>query len=206
MSTLHRLIRDPQISIEEIAAVLNAMPDRYRRAELGALKRGLFRLLYEKAAWSSPLTLSFFSPAPNKRQSVISFEGFPNIPTFPTLRSFRYRLCRAPQQREQLVGYHDFGLLWNRILGPGYFVVKTTHAEFIWHERGAVVFDACAPVEGPVPGRWPALQPNTPRTSSWLFHEMRLFWRRISKHVAMGAVWKEQKQSSMFVALCRDDS
>ena len=203
--SLHAMIQDPQISIEQIGQFLDALPAKYRLEQLQIIPAKLYKSLYDKAALSMPLTLDFFVPSHLPPTTPVVHHGINTLPLLERFRRFKKIFCRAADGTSRLFGYNENGFVLNRALGPGYFVAYSTRQQFEWHERGAVVIDYFQIPDGALPKGWPPLRPNDKGLQVLIYHETRDFMRRISRHVSIGAAWKREDPLNVYFLLCREE-
>jgi len=203
--SLHAMIQDPDISIEQIGNFLDALPPKYRLEQIYDIPTKLFPTLYEKAALAMPVTLDFFVPHNRPPLQPVIHYGINTLPLFQNYRQFKKVFCRPNDGTPRIFGYNDNGFLLNRLLGPGYFVAYSTRQRFEWHERGAVVIDYYQVPEAAVAKGWPTVRPNDQGLQVLVYHETRDFMRRISRHVSIGGVWKRSDKIDVHFLLCREE-
>jgi hypothetical protein len=168
VSELSDLLRS-RVPVARIEAHLSGLDPGERVQGLADLGCGDQRLLYESARDSPPLDLDFFVPADAPAQSI-RHHGTNTLPLPRRLRQFEKRVARPRGESERLFGYNEWIL--RRLIGPGYFVAKSTADHPRWLERGGVVVDYFEVPEGAVPPKWPDVVPNS--------HGLQRF--RLSRH------------------------
>lgn len=198
--SLTALIRDPHARIDAIARFLDELDHDGRWEQLWQLSRGEQRMLYEKAAESAPLDLSYFVGDAGARVEVIH-DGRNTLPLPPVFRRFQKRFCRPSNGSEGVFGYNE-GRTKN-VVGPGYFVAVPTTGRPHWEARGAVVIDYFRIPDSDVAPGWPDVVPNSHGLQRFVYHETRDFMRRVSQHVSVGAAFKRERPLDHYFVLCR---
>ena len=199
--TLRDLIQDDAADIDRIAGVLDDLPPEERLAETRTLGRAEQRRLYDKAQKAPPITLAHFVPEGTAARVEIIHDGRNTLPLPSGLKLFQKRFARPEAGGERLFGYNQSPFLGP--IGPGFFVAVPTAGNPTWEERGAVVVDYFQIPDGPVPDGWPTVVPNAKGLSRFVYHRTRDFMRRVSRHVSVGAAYKEEKALGHYFMLCR---
>jgi hypothetical protein len=122
--SLADLIARPDSSIDEIARYLDTLDGNTRWSEVSGLDRDQQRLLFEKAAFSEPLTLDYFVGDAAPREEVIH-DGVNTLPLPGPVRRFQKRFAR-PEGTDgvRLFGYNEGPT--RKVVGPGFFVAIPT--------------------------------------------------------------------------------
>lgn len=201
MPQLNDLVLDPDTTIDAIAAHLDALDEVERIAALDVLGRREQRVLYNKAAAASPLTLSHFVPASARPLQAVNHQGRNTLPLPGKHRRFQKCFCLPEDGRERLFGYNDAPS--RGLIGPGYFVAIPTVGQPDWEARGAVVVDYFQVPDAEVCSSWPAVVPNTKGLQRFVYHRTRDFMRRVSEHVSIGAAYKAETSLDHYFTLCR---
>ena len=190
-------------TLAEVAALLDGLSPADREAALSGLGRKLQRQLYQKAADGPILTTAHF--VPEGREQVHHF-GRNTLPLPGKHRFFEKRFCPADplDGRARLFGYNEAPS--KGLIGPGFFVAYATAGRPDWEARGSVVIDYFLTPDGPVPGGWPAVVPNTKGLQRFVYNGTRDFMRGVSAHVTIGAAHKGEKALDHYFVLCRRDS
>src|SRR5262245_34348124 len=195
---LEELIMDPAVDINAVGAHLDGLDDGQRWAAGGGLGRAHQRALYAKAVADS-IGLAHLVGDAEPLTEVIH-DGLNTLPVAPSLRRFQKRFCRATQAGP-LFGYNEGPL--RRLIGPGYFVAKTTDDRPDWRERGGVVVDYFEVPGAAVAKGWPRVVPNGRGLQRFVYHQTRDFLRAVSAHVSIGAAFKRDRPLDHYFILCR---
>jgi hypothetical protein len=184
------LVRAEPPDAPAIAAFLDGLDHDERLEAMRAL--GGARLqsrLWDAVAANPRVTIDDLVPpeAPPLREVI--FEGKNSLLAFTT---FQKRFCRAPGGTPALWGYNHQQLGW--LTGPGYFVVHDEPA-------GAAIDYRAVPPEHPA--GWPAVQPNDRGVSRVVYGGMVDYLRRVSRHVFIGAAFRDGKPRGNWFLLCR---
>jgi len=199
--SLLALIDDPSTGIQAIARHLDGLDGATRWNEVGQLDRDRQRALFEKAAQSAPLDLTYFVDGAGPKVEVIH-DGLNTLPLPAPLRRFQKRFCRpGGADGVRLFGYNEG--VTRRFIGPGFFVAIPTAGRPAWESRGAVVVDYFQVPDGPVADGWPRVVPNDWRLQRFVYNHTRDFMRRVSQHVSIGAAYKEERPLDHYFVLCR---
>jgi hypothetical protein len=199
--SLRDLIRD-DASLDAIAAHLDALSPDTRLAETRELGRGEQRTLYRKAESAAPLGLDDFVPRDRAPRAEVIHDGRNTLPLPGGLKLFQKRFCRPDGGGARLFGYNQSPFL--STIGPGFFVAVPTAGNAAWEARGAVVIDYFQVPDGPVAAGWPKVIPNTKGLQRFVYHRTRDFMRRVSKHVTIGAAYREEEALDHYFILCKE--
>ncbi len=198
--SLRDLVRD-DAPLDAVAAHLDALSPDARLAETRALGRGEQRRLYRKAEGAAPLGLDDFVPAGVAPRVEVIHDGRNTLPLPGGLKLFQKRFCRPDDGGARLFGYNQSPFLGT--IGPGFFVAVLTAGNAAWEARGAVVIDYFRVPDGPVAAGWPPVVPNTRGLQRFVYHRTRDFMRRVSKHVTIGAAYREEQALDHYFILCK---
>lgn len=201
--SLVAMLRDPGTGIEEIAAHLDGLDHRGRMAELAPTTRADQRALWQRAHFSAPITLEHLLPSHVRPRVPVAHHGRNTLPLPPANRFFIKQMSRPEDGTPRAFGFNDSAV--NRLIGPGYFVVVSTHGRPAWAASGAWVVDYAQHPDGAVPDGWPRVRPNTQGLQRFVFPDTRDFMRRVSAHVSIGAAFKGDKPLDHYFTLCRED-
>ena len=200
-SALGRMILDPDVPIDAIAEFLDgsSSADRWKQvSKLGATEQ---RELYEKAAKSEPLELDFFVPADVDSLQPVRHKGRNTLPLVVLNHRFFAKVFTRTESGA-VCGFNDSPA--GSIIGPGYFVVTPTERRLGWQHRGAVVVDYYqVPKKQQMPEGWPKVVSNAWGLQHFVYHHTRDFMRRVSKHVSIGAAYKNERPMDIYLTLCR---
>ena len=204
--SLRDLLHDESVSLDGVAAFLDGLSPTERRAETRTLGRAEQRRLYRAAERAAPLALEDFVPASLGPRAAVHHFGRNTLPLPGSLGLFEKRFARpdAPGRDggDRLFGYNQSPFLG--VIGPGFFVAVPTAGRAEWEARGAVVIDYFQIPDGPVPGGWPAVVPNTKGLQRFVYHRTRDFMRRVSTYVTIGAAYREEEPLDHYFVLCRE--
>ena len=198
---LRELIQDDAAGIDAIAAYLDKLSADERLAETRTLDRNAQRRLYAKAAKATPLTLDDFVPPGTKPRTQVVHHGRNTLHLPGSLRLFKKCMARPENGGPRLFGYNDSP--FESTVGPGFFMAVPTAGNADWEARGGVVVDYFQIPDGAVPEGWPKVIPNTKGLQRFVYNRTRDFMRRVSKHVTIGAAFREEKSMDHFFMLCR---
>ncbi len=193
--SLESLVRG-DAKIDEISAHLDALDPARRRAETQALGGADQRRLFECAASSPPLDLSFFVPSDTAARDEVVHFGRNSLPAF---KLFEKRFCRPAGDGSRLFGFNEGPS--RPLIGPGYFVAHETEAG---DSRGAIVVDYYMVPDAEVATSWPPVRPNRQGLQRFVYFETRDYMRRVSSHVSIGQAHKREKKVIGTFILCRD--
>ncbi len=199
--SLADLLRETEPSLSAIAAHLDGLSAAERLAETRTLDRGLQRRLYRAAEKAAPLTLDDFVPPGTAPRVEVIHDGRNTLPLPGGLKLFQKRFARPEAGGDRLFGYNQSPFL--STIGPGFFVAVPTAGNPAWEARGAVVVDYFQIPDGPVPDGWPKVIPNTKGLQTFVYNRTRDFMRRVSRHVSIGAAYKEENALDHYFVLCR---
>jgi hypothetical protein len=200
---LARALADESLALEALEEALDRASPGERRAAVLALDRAAQRRLYRLAERARPLALADFVPAERAPREAVRHLGKNTLPLPGKLRFFEKRFCRPEDASPRLFGYNETPVV--RLVGPGYFVAAPTAGEPRWEPRGAVVVDYFRVPDGPVAEGWPRVVPNSRGLQILVYHRTRDFLRRVSRHVAIGAAYKNERALDHYFVLVRED-
>lgn len=198
--SLAKLLADPQMTVHEIGAWLDAMNHPQRMAALSETTKKQQARLWDLAEDSEPITLHHFVPPDVKPRTEVTHHG---RNTLPTLNFFRKPMARPEDGSPRLFGYNDAST--QRLVGPGYFVAHDTVGNPAWEERGAWVVDYYQVPDGAVPDHWPKVVPNWRGLQVLIYFHTRDFMRKVSDHVSIGMAFKVESSLNNWFTLCRED-
>jgi hypothetical protein len=198
MPDLAELLRR-RVSVDAIASHLDSLGHSERVEALSRLGRGDQRILYEAATEREPMDLDFFVPV-GAPPSVRHY-GTNTLPLPRRLRRFEKRFGRPRGRADHVFGYNEWSL--RRLLGPGYFVARSTAESPGWHARGGVVVDYFEVPDDEVPSEWPDVVPNSRGLQRFVYGGTRDFLRRVSDDVSIGAAFRGEKALDHYFTLCR---
>jgi hypothetical protein len=201
---LRDLIHDPKITIDEIAAKLDAMSHDERREAASTLGRADQRLLYDKAADRRAVVLDDFVPQAVSDRKPVHHWGRNTLPLPRTFKHFEKRFCRPEGDSSRLFGYNEGST--RGVIGPGYFVAYSTLGKADWIDRGSVVIDYFQVPDGSVAEGWPQVVPNSKGLQMFVFKGTRDFMRGVSTHLTVGAAYKGEKKMGQYFLLLRQDA
>jgi hypothetical protein len=194
---LEELVLDPDADIRAVAAFLDGLDDGDRWAQVRRLDRAEQRALYQKAS-TEAMDLRHLVGGAHPQVEVIH-HGINTLPVAAALRRFQKRFCVSPDGR--LFGYNEGPL--RRLIGPGYFVAKSTVDSSEWRAHGGVVVDYFEVPDTGVVNGWPRVVPNGHGLQRFVYHQTRDFLRVVSGHVSIGAAFKRDRPMDHYFVLCR---
>jgi hypothetical protein len=201
MSELIDLLRQ-KAPLSRVVELLDGLTHAARLKALSTTTRTDQRALYEAARESPPLTLDFFVPAGTPPRVAVHHKGRNSLPLPSPFRFFEKRFARPEDGSARLFGYNEGATRpW---IGPGFFVAIPTAGKPAWEPRGAVVIDYFQVPDGPVPGGWPKVVPNSKGVQRFVYQGTRDYMRRVSRDVSIGAVFKGEKALDHYFTLCRE--
>ncbi len=188
--------------LPEISDWLDRASSSQRLEAAFELGRGGQRSLYRLAEAAQPITLEHFVPEEMNAVEPVHHRGRNTLPLPPKHRLFEKRFCRPRDGSARLFGYNQSPS--RKLIGPGYFVARSTEKEPAWKSRGAIVVDYFQVPDGEVPTSWPEVVPNTKGLQRFVFKGTRDFMRRVSNHVSIGAAYKGEKALDHYFILVRE--
>ena len=194
---LEELVMNPSVDVRTVGAFLDGLGDGQRWAAVGRLNRTQQRALYKKAIADS-IDLSHLVGDAEPRVEVIH-DGLNTLPVAARFRRFEKRFCRS--SADTLFGYNEGPL--RRLIGPGYFVAKTTADQPDWWSHGGVVVDYFEVPAAQVADGWPRVVPNGRGLQRFVYHQTLDFLRAVSAHVSIGAAFKRGRPLDHYFVLCR---
>jgi hypothetical protein len=197
--TLVDLVRS-DTKIQDIANHLDELSQAERLHQVYALSATDQARLYDRAADAPPLDLDYFVPTGVPAGKEVIHHGKNSQPVF---RHFQKRWCRPEGRPGELWGYNETAV--RPVIGPGYFVARTTGSDG-GDVRGAVVVDYFEVPDGPAPVGWPAIKPNSKGLQMFVYDKTRDYMRRVSRHVSIGKAYRKESRVMGYFVLCRDDA
>jgi hypothetical protein len=171
--------------IGQVASWLDDRDVTRLRGDIEQLSRAHLLRLWTLAKDSPAIDIDHFVPG-GAVNSPVHHAGRNSIPTLARWRRFekRFALMHAG---DDIVGYNEAEV--GRLIGPGYFVLRRSttpeHAA-----RGALFVDYLSVPDGPVPDRWPAIQPNEQGLQRFIYGGTQDFMRKVSSRVSVGMPFK----------------
>lgn len=200
--TLLRLLADESAPLKHIAQHLDALVPEARWNAVNRLSRAAQRELWKRAEQAPPLTVDDFVPAHFPALTPVRHQGLNTLPLPRPLQVFEKRFCRPVDGSARLFGYNEG--LTRPLLGPGYFVARSTSGHAAWERRGALVVDYFMVPDGQVSEGWPKVVPNSSGLQVLVYNGTRDFMRRVSNHVTIGAAYKGEYALDHYFVLCRE--
>lgn len=197
-TTVKSLI-DQNAALADIAKHLESLEPAERLQQCRALGRAAQRQLFAKAEVA--VTLDDLAPPSIAPLTEIMQYGQNTLPLPPPWKRFEKRMCRPADGSARLFGYNEGST--RSLIGPGYFVARSTAGEPEWQQRGGVVVDYYSVPDGPVVPGWPEVVPNSKGLQRFVFLGTRDFMRRVSAHVTIGAAYKGEKALDHYFMLVR---
>lgn len=171
-------------NIEDVAAHLENLMPGQRWGELHSLSRRDQRTLWLKAEASDPVTPADFVPEDIPAGRPVPYLGRNSLPLF---RDFSKPMSRT--DNGVVYGFNE--QTWRRLIGPGYFVMRSTRGPEA-ALAGAVVDYFQVPQLGPaqLPEGFPLVKPNSRGLQWFVYHKTRDYMRRVAPGVFIGAAYK----------------
>ena len=193
------MISHESVDRKELARVLDEVAEPMRIKSLAELGRRELALLFDAAADNEPLTLDHFVPPGIGPMIEVIHEGKNSLGLFS---HFQKRFARPAGQAKavELWGYNEQTM--RLFTGPGYFVALRPSEPLAL--AGSVVIDyRRLPPDHP-PG-WPPIMPNSARLSRFIYNGTVDVMRRVSGHVTIGRVLRDNKPMDAWFVLVRRD-
>ena len=190
-------------NVQQITAFLDNLSHVQRRDETRTLNRAQQRRLYQMCTDNPGLALEDFVPATIAARTEVIHAGRNTLPLPGKIKLFEKRFCRT-SQAGVLAGYNHG--VTTALIGPGYFLAKSTAGNSAWESRGSVVVDYFEVPNTEVVDGWPQVVPNHKGLQVLVYHKTRDFMRKVSEHVTIGAAYKKEKSLDHYFVLCRMDS
>lgn len=200
VETLLALLSDDGARCEHLADYLDSLDSSARWEALQGLGRAEQRRLWEKCSAAPAISLGHFV-ADNAPLEEVIHDGLNTLPVPGSLRRFQKRFCRPENDSARLFGYNEGAT--RKVIGPGYFVVRSTDGVPHWEGRGAYVVDYFQVPDQRVVDGWPTVVSNSHGLSRFVYGGTRDFMRRVSNHVSVGAAYKGERPLDHYFVLCR---
>ena len=188
---------------QQITEFLEALSPEQRLIETRSLNRAQQRQLYKLSADNPELSLADFVPLNTPERTEVIHSGRNTLPLPGKIKLFEKRFCRT-SQAGVLAGYNHG--ITTALIGPGYFLAKSTAGKSGWESRGSIVVDYFEVPSTEVVDGWPQVVPNHKGLQVLVYHKTRDFMRKVSEHVTIGAAYKKEKSLDHYFVLCRMDS
>lgn len=198
--TFQELISDGNITLKAVSEFLDSLDHAGRLEAIQSTSKAQQKALFSLAAGGEALTPEDFVPSNVADNREVIHHGWN---TLPVLRSFQKRFARQAGPEQTLVGYNEG--LTRKVIGPGYFVLRSTEERAEWQSRGAMVVDYFLTPEGQVPAQWPSIRPNSKGLQVLVYHHTRDFMRKLSEHVTIGEAYKDENPMNNWFLLVRED-
>ncbi len=198
LMSLKKLLKRQHTTIDDVSAYLDGLDNAARIAEVYKLSAAHQRRLWELSSTAPPLTLEDFVPASLGPVAEQIHHGKNSIPVFSR---FSKRFCRGVDG-DMIYGYNEGPT--RRLIGPGYFVLRSTEGHPEWLSLGGVVVDYYQVPGGDVVKAWPKVVPNTRGLQRFVYKHTRDFMRRVSQEVTVGRAYKDGKDLKVHFVLCRE--
>lgn len=198
--TLKQLLADPALTIQQVAAHLDALTSEERIKQCMALGLAPQRRLFELAK-DAPCTVEDFVPANTPPFTEVIHEGKNTLPLFSR---FQKRFAKANSDDTQVFGYNEG--FTRRFIGPGYFVAHPTTeppSEAHWPTRSPYVVNYFMVPTGEVVPGWPKVVPNSKGLQRFVYNGMRDYMRKIAEGVTIGEAYQGDKSFNSYFLLVR---
>lgn len=202
-TSLAELLDAPSTRIADVAAWLDARTHDERIAATRSLTRGQQRTLYTRASLAPAITLEHFVPRDRPDRTEVRHHGRNTLPLPSAFRVFEKRFCRPADGSSRLFGFNEGAS--RPLIGPGYFVARSTAENPVWAARGDIVVDYFQVPDAPVADTWPPVVPNSKGLQMFVYKGTRDYMRKVSEHVSIGAAYKGERALDHYFVLVRED-
>ena len=167
--------------------------------QMEQLKRKHQRILFQKA--DPNIQLSDLLPEGISACTEVIHSGMNTLPLPKDLKRFEKRFCVPKDRQDVLYGYNEG--VTRKVIGPGYFVLKSTKGNSTWEQRGGLVVDYFeVPNSDVVPG-WPEVKKNSQGLQFFVYNKTRDFLRKITDRVSIGVAYKKESCLDHYFLLLR---
>jgi len=193
MFDLMALLERPGMTLEEITAHLDKLASSDRVLQVITLDKKHQMKLWDLAADSQQLDLSYLVPKKAPPLDSFPFEGKNSLPAFKRFQKVFYF-----DSKGNICGYNNNPRLVERVVGPGYFMVQMNPRA----EKEIQIDYTRIPIEKPP--TWPAIKSNDVFPTMFVYGGTKDNLRWVSKDVVIGRAYKmgEDPMPNWFV-LCR---
>ena len=188
-TSIHTYVAATAVNMVALADYLDHLNPSARLREVRSLGKGEQAKLFE-AAGARSIDLTHFVPAGTPPLCEVVHYGRNSLPAFHT---FEKRFCLPDAHNNELWGYNEHAL--RPLLGPGYFIARTTGPQ-------EVVFDYAAVPPSKL-AAWPQIRLNSERLGRFVYYGTRDTVRGVSRHVVIGRVIREEHPLDAWFVLCR---
>lgn len=202
-TSLAELLDAPATRIADVAAWLDARTHDERVAATRTLTRAQQRTLYTRASLAPAITLEHFVPKDRADRTEVRHHGRNTLPLPAAFRVFEKRFSRPTDGSSRLFGYNEGAS--RPLIGPGYFVARSTAENPVWAARGDIVIDYFQVPDGSVADTWPPVVPNSKGLQMFVYKGTRDYMRKVSEHVSIGAAFKGERALDHYFVLVRED-
>jgi hypothetical protein len=193
MYDLMALLERPGIKLEEVTSHLDKLNESDRILQVMMLNKKQQITLWEIAANSAQLDLSYLVPDNANPLDFFPFEGKNSLPAFKRFQKVFYH-----DHQGITCGYNNNPALVLAVVGPGYFMVQMNP------KAGKEIQIDYTRIPTEKPGSWPAIKSNDVFPTMFVYGGTKDNLRWVSKDVVIGRAYKmgEDPMPNWFV-LCR---
>jgi hypothetical protein len=195
MFDLMALLERPGITLDEITAHLDKLNTSDRALQVVTLGKKHQMKLWDLAADSRQLDLSYLVPKDAQPLAYFPFEGKNSLPAFKRFQKVFYFDAKG-----NICGYNNNPSLVEKVIGPGYFMVQMNP------RAGKEIQIDYTRIPTEKPPKWPAIKSNDVFPTMFVYGGTKDNLRWVSKDVVIGRAYKmgEEPMPNWFV-LCRVD-
>jgi hypothetical protein len=185
--------------LQNIQKYFNETDPKIIFEQMEQLKRKHQRILFEKA--DPNIEISDVLPDQIEPCQEVILSGMNTLPLPKDLKRFEKRVCVPKDRKDVLFGYNEG--VTRKMIGPGYFVLKSTKGNPKWEQRGGLVVDYFEVPDSDVVAGWPEIKKNSQGLQFFVYNNTRDFLRKITDRVSIGVAYKKEKCLDHYFLLLR---
>lgn len=190
-TVLTSLLQSESVTLEELAAYLDALDAERRIREIREMPGALQSRVWQLAADAAPFTLEDLVPPELPEGTPTILAGKNSLPMFTW---FEKRFARIGGK---VVGYNHQTLSW--LTGPGYFTCLPAPQP----ERQKEVLIAYTQLPDVAAAGWPAIKSNSSGFSFFVYRNLHDYLRRVSRDVVIGEATRLDKPMGSWFMIAR---
>lgn len=167
--------------------------------QMDQLQRKHQRILFQLA--NPNIDISDVLPESASPLQEVILSGINTLPLPKKLKRFEKRVCLPKERSDVLFGYNEGPT--RSLIGPGYFLLKTTKGNPEWEKRGGLVVDYFEVPNTEVVSGWPEVKRNTQGLQFFVYNKTRDFLRKITNRVCIGTAYKKESALDHYFLLLR---